>query len=208
MLNFEFQGNRKLRDEITSSRLNAILSELRRVRPVAGLGINVQQESNGTRISVVNESTGALSSSTAAERHPFQIISEADPEAEEGSYLVSVRPGTINNLIPSGIFDGETLAKTEVGDSIEYVVAQMETDGRQVVSGSVSLQSEAPGAQTPVIFGLPESFDVLLGIVKGRSVFQIVKDNIVWSGKQQFVTQKTSPPSVGELPYEIYYVWG
>jgi hypothetical protein len=32
--------------------------------------------------------------------------------------------------------------------------------------------------------------------------------NFTLTGKQQFIASKSSPAAAGELPYEIYYVWG
>jgi hypothetical protein len=45
-------------------------------------------------------------------------------------------------------------------------------------------------------------------LVYNSNVFQVQFTNLVVTGKQQFIASKSSPAAVGELPYEIYYVWG
>jgi hypothetical protein len=208
MINFRFQSNRRLRDEVTSTRLNALLDELRRLRPLPGKGINVDYTGDGTRISALDQS-GSFAGGGSSNRHPFQITSIASSDDENNNaYAITVRPGTINNLLPTGIFDGASLKQTEIGSGLQYVVLQAQSDGRQITSAAISVESSAPEAQAPVVFGLPSSLDVLLGIVKDASVFQVVIDNILVTGKQQFVAQKGGNVAPGELPYEIYYVWG
>jgi len=204
--NIRFQPQRPLLREISADRLNTILQEIKRNKPLGERGITVRQDGNGTYIGLA-ASLPRGASSGAVTTHPFQISSRQDSENQE-AYLVTVRPGTINNLLPTGIFDGDTLRQIEIGSGLQYVVLQAQSDGRQITSASISVESAAPGAQSPVVFGLPSSFGVFLGIVKESSVFQIVKDNILLTGKQQFVAQKTPPVAVGALPYEIYYVWG
>jgi hypothetical protein len=48
----------------------------------------------------------------------------------------------------------------------------------------------------------------LLGVVYNSNVFQVQFTNLVVTGKQQFIASKPEPAEAGELPYEIYYVWG
>jgi len=207
MLNFTFQGNRPLRQELTSARLNEILKELRRLRPVAGRGVNIQAEPNGSRISILDSPTtgGGAGGPTF---HPFQIFSRQNPD-NENQYLVTVRPGTINALLPSGIFNGANLAETSIGkDQLSYVVLDAASDGEQITTASVSVESSAPAAQIPAIFSLPTSAQFLLGVVYNASVFQVQFTNISVAGKQQFVADKLAPAAPGQLPYDIYFVWG
>jgi hypothetical protein len=200
MINFEFQGNRKLRDEITSSRLNAILTELRRIRPVAGRGINVQAEGNGSRISVLDAALSGIAE--PANRHPFQISSEEDP-ANKGGYLVSVRPGTLN-----GVLATNWNTKEGVGaDELKYVVLTASATSNSIVSTELSLDDQYPSSeQSPVKWALPDSFAVLLGMVRGRTVWQVVYDNLSYSASKRITTDRANP-QVGQLPYENWYIW-
>jgi hypothetical protein len=140
--------------------------------------------------------------------HPFKIASRQDPD-NENQYLVTVNAGTINSLLPSGIFSGPALQVYSLSsNTLRYVNLTASSDGQQITTASVSVESSAPSAQTPEIFGLPSSAKFLLGLVYNSNVFQVQFTNLVVTGKQQFIASKSSPAAVGELPYEIYYVWG
>jgi hypothetical protein len=199
-----FQSGRPLLSEITSDKLNRILAEIKRNRPVVAAPLSARVTGDGTHISMPRS---APSSSPAIE-HPFRITSDGSPD-NENQYLVTVRPGTINTLLPSGILDGGGLVENTIPkDQLRYVVLDASSDGQQITTASVSVESSAPSAQTPEIFGLPSSAKFLLGLVYNSNVFQVQFTNLVVTGKQQFIASKSSPAAVGELPYEIYYVWG
>jgi hypothetical protein len=202
-----FQPQRPLLRELSADRLNTILKEIRQNRPRGGGGITVRQSGAGTFISLAAEATGGRGGSSPT-THPIQISSRQDPD-NENQYLVTVRPGTINTLLPSGILDGGGLAESTIPkDQLRYVVLDASSDGQQITAASVSPESSAPSAQTPEIFGLPSSAKFLLGVVYNSNVFQVQFTNLVVTGKQQFIASKSSPAAAGELPYEIYYVWG
>lgn len=200
-----FQSGRPLLSEITADKLNRILAEIKRNRPVVAAPLSARVTGDGTHISIKTKGNA-----TTSETHPFQITSFIDPDSnpESPSYLATVRPGTINTLLPTGILDGGILAQNEIpSDSLRYVVLEANSDGEQMTAAAVSVETSAPDAQTPEIFGLPTTAKFLLGLVYNSNVFQIVKDNILVTGKQQFITSKENA-GIGELPYEIHYVWG
>jgi hypothetical protein len=202
-----FQPQRPLLRELSADRLNTILTEIRRNKPKGERGITVRQSGDGTYIGLAAAlPTGKGGTPTTT--HPFQISSRQDPD-NENQYLVTVRPGTINTLLPSGILSGGGLTENTIPkDQLRYVVLEASSDGQQITTASVSVESSAPSAQTPEIFGLPSSAKFLLGLVYNSNVFQVQFTNLVVAGKQQFIASKSSPAAAGELPYEIYYVWG
>jgi hypothetical protein len=202
-----FQPQRPLLRELSADRLNTILQEIRRNKPKGERGITVRQSGDGTYIGLA-ASLPAGKGGPSATTHPFQITSTQNPDSE-GQCLVTVRPGTINTLLPSGILDGGGLVENAIPkDQLRYAVLTAASDGQQITTASVSVESSAPSAQTPEIFGLPSSAKFLLGLVYNSNVFQVVFTNVSVTGKQQFIASKSSPAAVGELPYEIYYVWG
>jgi hypothetical protein len=204
-----FQPSRPLLRELSADRLNSILAEIKRNKPLPGRGVTVRQTGQGTAIDLA-ASIPRGGTSTFTEAHPFQISSRQDPESdpENPSYLATVRPGTINTLLPTGILDGGGLEPHEVpADSLCYVVLQANSDGEQINTAAVSVESTAPEAQTPEIFSLPSQANFLIGLVYNSNVFQVQFTNLSVTGKQQFITSKTNA-AVGELPYEIHYVWG
>jgi hypothetical protein len=204
MLDFSFQGNRPLRREITSERLNEILRELRRVRPVAGNGINVDETGGGCRISLVDDGR-SVEGGAPRVLHPFQIF--ASPK-EGGGATVRVRPGTINSVLPDNVFSGNKLAERSIGqDSLSHVKLVATSDSRQITSATIVVSGSTTSAQTPVAFSLPSTAEFLLGVVYNTTVYQVAFNNFIVTGKQQYIASKTSP-GLGELPYEVFYAWG
>ena len=201
-----FVPERPLLRELSADRLNSILAEIKRNKPKGERGITVRQDGNQTWIGLA--ASLPRGTSTLTETHPFEITSSQDPN-NENQYIVTVRPGTINTLLPTGILNGGGLAQTTIGNnSLRYVVLTANSDGEQITSAAVSVASTAPPAQTPEIFGLPSEAKFLLGLVYNGNVYQILSNNISVTGKQQFIASKASAAQPGELPYEIYYVWG
>ena len=205
-----FQPSRPLLRELSADRLNSILTEIKRNKPKGERGITVRQDGNQTWIGLA-ASLPRGGSSTPAETHPFQITSFADPESspESPSYLVTVRPGTLNTLLPTNTFDDGGLTKFALTkDTMKNVVLTAQSDGQQFVSCALSLDSTAPDAQEPALFELPSTVKFLIGVVYNSSAYQIVRDNIAVTGKVQLTTDKAAPAQPGQLPYDIFYVWG
>jgi hypothetical protein len=205
----KFQPQRPLLRELSADRLNTILTEIRRNKPKGERGITVRQSGDGTYIGLAATLAGGGGGAQNT-AHPFQITTKTLPESnpENPTYVATVRPGTINSILPTGIFDGSGLKEHSISsDSLQYVVLEAESNGEQITSAEVVVRSSAATAQGPTIFGLPTGAEFLLGIVYNSSVYQVVKTVITVTGKQQFVTSKSSA-GPGELPYNIHYVWG
>ena len=198
-----FNGGRPLLGEVSADKLNAILAEIRKNRPRGERGITVRQSGDATYIGLA-ASTGT-GGGGAPESHPFQISASTDAE---DNVTLTVQPGTLNSLLPSNVFDGAALREFAAGSGLQYVVLTGTSDGEQFTSCALSVESEAVTPQTPLPFGLPTTAKFVLGVINGSSVFQIQKTNILVTGKQQYIKEKPSPASAGEMPYEIYYVWG
>jgi hypothetical protein len=196
-----FSGGRPLLGEVSADKLNAILAEIRKNRPRGERGITVRQAGDATYIGLA----AAFKGGGAAERHPFQISASIDAEQ---NVTLTVDPGTLNSLLPSNIFNGPGLREFSGGSGLQYVVLTGTSDGQQFTSCALSVESEAVAPQTPTVFGLPTTAAFLLGVVYEGSVFQVQKTNLLVTGKQQYVKEKSSPAAPGTLPYEIYYVWG
>ena len=198
-----FQPSRPLLKEISADRLNAILSEIKKNRPRGERGITVRQSGDATYIGLASSARGTTTTTT----HPFQISSTQDPD-NEGQYLVTVLPGTLNNLLPDNLLDNGALQTFPANaSSLSYIVLTGTSDGKQFNSCLIESVAQPPEAQTPVAFGLPETISFLLGVVYGSTVYQVATDNIEVTGKEQYVASKSSALEPGELPYTIYYVW-
>lgn len=201
-----FQSGRPLLSEITADKLNRILAEIKRNRPVVAAPLSARVTGDGTHISIKQPPGGGSTPTT----HPFQITSTIDPESdpEDPSYLVTVRPGTINSLLPTNLLDGEELNQFALaGDTLKYVVLSCTAASNVLTSCELSLDSSAPTGQTPLAFALPSTYKVLLGIVYNGTVHQIVNTNLSVSAKQAYITDKTNAVP-GSLPYNLFLIWG
>jgi hypothetical protein len=201
----EFQPRQPLDRQLGASTLNQILRELESLRITRVVNGTFRKLPGGTEIVVAPQSGGGA----PAASHPFKIASSQNPE-NENQYLVTVRPGTINTLLPTGIFGsgGSLQTNTIPKETLRYVVLEANSDGQQITAAAISVAATAPTPQVPAVFGLPTTAKFLIGIVYSSRVFQVQFTNFTLTGKQQFIKSKSSPAAAGELPYEIYYVWG
>jgi hypothetical protein len=202
MLNFQFQGNRKLRDELTSSRLNAILTELRRIRPVAGRGINVQQEPNGTRISALDSFVSAGGGASTS-RQPWDIyVSATEGEGEEISYTLKVQPGLAGFFLATN-WDDEWNADY---DELVYGILSVETDGQFITGLTIDISSDPPSPQEPQKFGLEDTIDLLFGMFKNGKQYNFTSGvNINLAARAVLAVSADPPAQPGESVFDIYY---
>ena len=204
-----FLANRPLLNEISADRLNSILQEIKRNKPLPGRGITLRQEGNGVRVDLAASISGN-SSSTLATKHPFQIASFVDPESnpESPSYLVTVQPGTINNILPSNIIGEESLQQFALSaDVLKYVVLDCSAASNSLTSCTVQITESQPAPQVPQAFALPGNYKVVLGLVYNAVVYQVVTTNLLVASKQAYITDKTNP-TPGSLPYNLFLQWG
>lgn len=205
----EFRPRQPLDRQLSSDTLNRILRELESLRISRVVNGSFKKLPGGTEI-IVAPQRGGGGSPTPATTHPFQINSFVDPisNPQSPSYLVTVRVGTINNLLPTNILDGQQLEKFALSaDSLRYVVLSCTAASNTLTSCEIVLDESPPTVQTPLAFALPTTYKVVLGIVYNTTVHQLVTTNLSVSGKQAYITEKTNP-SPGTLPYNVFFQWG
>lgn len=197
-----FEPKRPLLREISADRLNSILAEIKRNKPLPGRGITLRQTGQGTAIDLA---TAIKSGGSAAETHPFQISVALNPLTN--NYQATVRPGTLNQLLPTNIFQGAALQKfTYPQNTLRHVILSAEADGGQFTSCEIQVSESAPSAQAPALYSLPTSMQLLLGVVYNATVFQVAKNNFSLAGKELFRIAKAAP-APGEVAFNVYYAW-
>lgn len=202
----EFRPRQPLDRQLSSDTLNRILRELESLRITRVVNGTFKKLPGGTEIVVAPQSGGG----TIATKHPFQIASFVDPESdpESPSYLVTVQPGTINNILPSNIIGEESLEQFALSsDVLKYVVLDCSAASNALTSCTVQLTESQPAPQVPQAFALPGNYKVVLGLVYNAVVYQIVTTNLLVAGKQAYITDKTNP-TPGSLPYNLFLQWG
>ena len=138
--------------------------------------------------------------------HAFKIDSLGQQSG--GGYQITISPGSVNNVVPTNIINGATLAKFGyTQNSLQYVKLVCTSDGKAVSQASVTINTQPVKVQTAVPFGLPASFEVLIGMVYNDNIYQCVTTNLTFGGRATYVVnQAQSQP--GTLPYTIYLIWG
>ena len=202
-----FSPGRPLLSEITADKLNAILAEIKRNRPVVAYPLTARVGGDGTYISMgkLPESGG----STPATIQPWDLQARADPEAdpEDASppYLVRVRPGTLNGILPSN-WDEEF---EYPGTGLWYAKAVISTDGEAITGVTLKIDAKEPAVQQPVEFGIEESVEYLFGLFSEGQVYRLIgAGQIVLPTRTWRVINADPAAAPGESPYDIYYLLG
>ena len=192
---------------LSAADLNLAMDAIKRARVLPGVGIKLTETLNGTVVSLKpTRSFGGGES----EKHPFQIatFAKTDSSGEVTGYECTVSPGTLNNLLPTNLFEVNAPTRHSYAqDSIQHVILTGLSNGKQFTSCEISVQAQPPPAQPPTLFGLPDEVEILLGVVYNGSVYQIVKTRLELVGKQLFLKDRDQPAQPGQLPYEAYFVW-
>ena len=88
-----FQPSRPLLRELSADRLNSILAEIRRNKPLPGRGITVRQTGQGTAIDLAASIPRGAGGSNQI--RPFQLAVVNVSETEEPEYKIRVYPSTL-----------------------------------------------------------------------------------------------------------------
>ena len=196
-----FQPNRPLLKEVSADRLNAILQEIRRVRPKSGRGISVSQTGDGTQINLSASLKGAAG---ATSQSPWDIVVESVQQGQEAdiTYTVKVVPGTLARILPSNWNDEFTCDE----DTLYYGIARVSTDGQFISGVEIDVTDTAPEDQTIEKFGLNSSVDILFGLFKDGTQYNFSGGADIDVSARVAIAVSADPPSEpGQSPYDIYY---
>jgi hypothetical protein len=200
-----FAPGRPLIKELGSERLNAILTEIKRNKPKGERGITVRQDGTGTYIGLAASlPRGPASTPATIQPWDLQAVVDSDPapEAENTPYLVRVRPGTANGILPSN-WDEEF---EYPGTGLWYAKAVIATDGEAVTGVSIVIDDTAPTVQQPVEFGIQNPVEYLFGLFLEGAVYRVIgAGHITISPKLWLTTEKPTLPAPGELPFSQYF---
>jgi hypothetical protein len=202
-----FSPGRPLLSEITADKLNAILAEIKRNRPVVAYPLTARVGGDGTYISMGKLPQGGSSAPATIQPWDLQarVDPDADPEDETPPYLVRVRPGTLNGILPTN-WDEEF---EYPGTGLFYAKAVIATDGEAITGVTIEIDETAPTVQEPVEFGIAASVEYLFGLFSEGQVYRVIgAGQIVLPTRTWLVTSADPVAAPGESPYDIYYLLG
>lgn len=192
----------------TGERLEAswgqkLIKYLRAITPQSSPDIYVSTLSSGTTFFPAKKSRSVSGGTSEPDVCPFDITitEQADPSTD---YDLTIRPGTLNGMLPSGILTPVTYTN----GSTVYVKVNCLSDGKSVTSCSIEIDATDPIANVAQASSGLTEFDVLIGAVINNTVYK----TIGWCGsiqarlEQVFLEDKVSP-AVGSSPYTRWYQW-
>ena len=200
----EFRPRQPLDRQLGSETLNRILRELESLRITRVVNGTFKKLPGGTEIVVAPQSGGG--GGTPATPQPWDLLAQVDPDADPENptppYLVRVRPGTLNGILPTNWDIEEECA----GTGLFYAKAVVATDGEAITGVTIEIDANPPTVQEPVEFGIANPVKYLFGLFLEGSVYRVIgAGHITISPKLWLTTEKQSPPAPGELPFEQYF---
>jgi hypothetical protein len=138
------------------------------------------------------------SSATASSLNPWDIYIV---KTEESSFDVKVRAGTISGILPQNWDDEFTCSK----DTLYYGKVIVQTDGRNVTSATIDIDTSEPQAQEANEFSVESPVEFLFGLFRNTGFRIATQGNIPASPSLVLTTTKSPAAQAGESPYVFWY---
>ena len=196
-MEIRFSDYKSYDGRVSESEFNALVDLMQRVTLCNGVGYTLSRNVTGT---IIQTKPGTGGSSLI--QCPFDATVTTDPTTKNTT--VTVRPGTVNQLLPDNINEPFTV---DISNDIKIKVKAL-TDGTQVTSCTLSVDDDDADTQTPTPFALPTSYEIVTGvIIDGKYYRTIPCGSIQLVGFQEYILDKDPPADPGQLQYTPYYKW-
>jgi hypothetical protein len=120
-----------------------------------------------------------------------------------GVTTVNIRPGSINNVVPSNMFEPYPATSSDT----LFVKLACSTDGSVITDVVLYINGNPSIAQTPVNSALPSYFEHTVGIIHEGQGFNIARKFLTAVGSRLFLTDRPAPAEPGQKAYEEWLVW-
>lgn len=196
----EFRPRQPLDRQLSSETLNRILRELESLRITRVVNGTFKKLPGGTEIVVAPQSGGG--GGTPATFQPWDLLAQVDPDADPADptppYLVRVRPGTLNGILPTNWDIEEEVS----GTALIYAKAVVATDGEAITGVTIVINGTAPTVQAPQEFGVSNPVEYLFGLFLAGATYRVIgAGHITISPKLWLTTERQTLPEPGELPF-------
>lgn len=191
-----------MRDTLTAARINAVQDILRGLVKGDNIqsGLNVKKRSVGGGVMLSSNAAGGAAAPAGNGPYPFDV---SFAPLGAGTVTASIRPGSINSLIPSNYLT--TYALTVATDY--YVVLTATVTSGAVTASTLDMPTSAPGGMPVTVATPPTSFEVLLGVVLGGVWYRVIGDGSLQATSTIAFQTTRSSPVPGTSYYDFYYTW-
>lgn len=182
------------------------------IAPQSGLGTAIRQTSSGRPIDWLGTVSRGGKGGGAGVIHTPWEISVAESPAGSGQYYASVRPGSVNSLVPSNIFSTFLL----VG-GVNYVKIKCDTDGK--TPNLITVMANTNPTESAVVVAentAPPTFYDVIGLVRqttsgnppatSNQIFQVRYTNLQATPIIDFLVPAT-PSNPGDEPFKRWWRW-
>lgn len=183
---------------VPAEKWNALIAALEKAQVLSVVNFERHQGVGGIILVPPRPRKGG-GAAAAPEVFPFDVTVSGASDPRD----VTVRPGTVNNLLPSNMF---SVGATPVSGT-RYVTLVLTFSTGEVTGALLSMDTVAPDA-SPVTEGTPPTtLTILLAVIVDTVVFQVRHGNITVTPVEAFRADRASPASPGELPYSSWWQW-
>jgi len=120
-----------------------------------------------------------------------------------GVTTVNIVPGSINNFVPSNMFES-ILAATS---NTLFVKLACNTNGRVITSVLIYINSQPAINQVPVNSSLPSYFEHSVGVIYLGAGYNLARKLLTATGSRVFVTDPDTPAPPGQMAFVEWLVW-
>lgn len=194
------KGGDNIYKVITADRINNIQEALHLLTRGDNIisGVNVRKKSGDGYVSLSSNAGGGTGGGGGGLERPWQMHVTAIP----GALQVRLNPGTINNMLPSNMFDVWTVPST----GLWYASLDATTNGYQVTNAVVDI-SENFADPAGIAMGLaPSYFSVQLGVINNGQTFDIFTD-LMFATPTKVLTTVKGSLSPGQPIWDFWYTW-
>jgi hypothetical protein len=146
----------------------------------------------------------------AAQPWDIDLKGVGTPDPETGkytSYMATVRPGTVNGVLPSNLTTGGDFTEFQVAADFTYWTVNIESNGFEVTAATISTSTSPPTPQTHGVNAMPTTYSHIFGATCNGSVFRTIgAGSIVLQTSADLTIDKQSPVA-GLRSYDRYYLW-
>ncbi len=123
--------------------------------------------------------------------------------AAPGTSDASIRPGTINGIVPADILDVTNLDDTLV----YYLVLSVTVADGAITGATIAFTTTAPDPVPTALGEPPLAFDYVIGLVVLGEWFRTIGNGSLFAAPEEAFRVDKTAPAPGTLPYEIWYTW-